>query len=265
MVCRAGALTLDSASQINQARENHCHSFLILTGQRSGSSWLWKELNDLEQFHVGHEGFNLAEGTHEYEKYPMATGGELAHQLGLNRHMVKKMGAKHFAQEMFDHLAQGAAPPCLVGFFMMGSNVDTFNNDETRGLLAKGSITKVVLKRENTTEQWISHETACWFGDWNGQGASKSEHIGHLKEAQERLQRGETCDGHTLEKFKRQKDNQYNEWMTMVGDQKVIELTTEHLDHQIHDLVSGLRTSVAELGREPNVPFITFDILTDDA
>lgn len=148
---------------------------------------------------------------------------------------------------------------------MMGSNVDTFNNDETRGLLAKESITKVVLKRDTTTEQWISHETACWFGDWSGKGTSKSELVGHLKEAQELLQRGETCDGHTLEKFKRQKDKQYNEWMTMVGDQKVIELTTEQLDHQIHDFVSDLRALVAEREWEPNVIFSTFDILTDDA
>lgn len=97
MVCRAGALTFDSASQINQARENHCHSFLILTRQRSGSSWLWEKLNNLDQFHVGHEGFNLGEGAPGSENFPMATGGELAHQLGLDHKMVKYMGAKQFA------------------------------------------------------------------------------------------------------------------------------------------------------------------------
>jgi len=238
MICRAGALMLDNASH-----NDHCLSFLILTRQRSGSSWLCDQLNKRYQhksvpFHVGHEGFNLADGF---------LGGEVAHQLitsgeVVSKGKIKARGPKKFAHSIFDHLAQELTPPCLVGFVMMGAPFDEFVHKETFPLLEKTSIRKVLLKRENTTEQWISHETACWFGDWNGKGAS--DHVGHLKEARERLQRGETCDGKSLETFQRNKDEQYNEWKSMLGDQKVIEISTEQLDRQIYDLVSNLLDEV---------------------
>jgi len=261
MICRAGALTLDSASH-----NNHCLSFLILTRQRSGSSWLCDQLNKRYQhksvpFHVGHEGFNLADGF---------LGGEVARQLiasgeAVSNEQTIHRGPKKFAHRVFDHLAQDLTPPCLVGFFMMGAYDDVFFHKETLPLLEQTSIRKVLLKRENTTEQWISHETSCWFGDWNGKGTS--DHVGHLKEARERLQRGETCDGQNLETFQRKKDEQYNEWKSMLGDQNVTEISTEQLDRQINDLVSNLldEVEVSAGGKEPNVQFDAFDILTDDA
>lgn len=257
MIWRTCALTFDSAYQMNHARDPHqCSMFVILTMQRSGSTWLAKHLNERVQFHVGHEGFNLGN---------LQLGGEVAHQFGLKHIDIKRMGAKKFAQKVFDYVAKEATLPCLVGFVMMGTSADTFVHNETRGLLAKHSIRKVLLKRENTTEQWISHETACWFGDWNGKASQISDHIGHLKEARERLQRGESCDGRSLEKFQRQKDTQYSEWKTMLGDQNFIEVTTEDLGDHIHDMTSFLREAAGISERQPDVVGDTFDILTDDA
>jgi len=253
MICRTCALTLDSAYQINHAREPKCEMFLILTMQRSGSTWLAHQLNKRVQFHVSHEGFNLGN-----------LGGVVAHQLGLQPAAIRRMGAKKFALKVFDYLAKEATPPCQVGFAMMGTSADMFTHNETLGLLEKWVIRKVLLKRENTSEQWISHETACWFGDFSPH-STRSDHIEHLKEARERLQRGETCDGRSLEKFQRKKDAQYSEWMTALGDQPRIELTTEKLDHQINDLVSQLRDIAGIPAKEEKVAGDTFDILTDDA
>merc|ERR1719188_439276 len=188
----------------------------------------------------------------------------MMHNLGLNQGSVKHMGAKKWAEIVFDNLEKrNPEPPCRVGFKMMGPPVDVFGDSETRGLLNDASIKKIVLKRENTTAMWVSANTACWFRDWTTDSSSQS-HTEIKAKTEEKLLAGDPPCAGGLGDFSQKMSHQYGSWLEMMRGQPILEISTENMNNDVKKVGQFLLGDDFAKG-SIDLRFAHFDILKDDA
>eukprot|EP00928_Gymnodinium_smaydae_P048332 TRINITY_DN322_c0_g1_i6.p1 TRINITY_DN322_c0_g1~~TRINITY_DN322_c0_g1_i6.p1 ORF type:complete len:560 (+),score=107.76 TRINITY_DN322_c0_g1_i6:516-2195(+) len=162
-----------------------CTRFLVLTMQRSGSTWLLEQLHKVfpQQVRTTFEAFNAGPGQ---------SGNVLLARLGLTpwktdsasrRAAMQRLGAREWAEYVWQDLETSKASwfgeplqsPCAVGFKMMGPSVDSFNMSSVEDLLMDSSVKKIVLDRYSTHAQWLSRQWACWTNDFSSHSRSSED------------------------------------------------------------------------------------------
>jgi len=227
--------------------KSKCVHFIVLTMQRSGSTWLLDHLPKamLGQARVTWEAFNAMKGQAGSQLLALAglvKSGQTAME---HEAMMHSVGARRWATYVWHHLENSTAAwlgppltePCAVGFKMMGPEVDTFSQKQSEELLMDPKVKKIVLDRRDTYAQWLSRQWACWSNDFSSHknGSDYGKDFDWKRWTELRASRGEFCkcgQATYLEGFARFKEDVYEGWRRTMGGrprQRWLELETEKL------------------------------------
>jgi len=188
---------MHSSPDVDEDLTHRCTRFVVLTMQRSGSTYMMDRLKHAF-------GNNLRMGWEAMNTDPSQSGSRLLAQLKLanqsetretKKNILQNLGAKKWATKVFEHFEEAltADGNCAVGFKMMGPQVDDFSVDDSLELLRDPTVRKLVLFRRNTTAQWFSAQRACWFNDFGSHNRALDQSSETRLLTVERLKRGELC------------------------------------------------------------------------
>jgi hypothetical protein len=275
------ALSSNSSDDLTQ----QCVPYVVLTMQRSGSTWLQRELPKALAGHVrsSWEAFNVRD--HQSGAEFLASAGLTARTSNPHQRTqaLHKMGAMRWAQYVWRNVEASKDPwvgpplesPCAVGFKVMGPDVDAFSLHDTESLLADPRVKKIILDRRSTRDQWLSRQWACWSNDYSSHKAGSANptkgsrpmlfakhgvDFARMKEdgswknwVEDRVREGKYCKcGRSTEllAFKASKSKMYNAWRLVLRrtQQTWLELQTERLNED------GLFRNVSEFLFSTSVP-----------